>query len=474
MASVLYFEQTARTLAADTRQAKAATVSGAFGMRFTNHALKDVADMLAARAARKTRTRVAFVNAHCVNEMRRADIYDKAVRSADMILPDGSGMALATLLSSGRACANLNGTDLAPELMKAARDNGLSVFLLGARRGVSQRVAARLKEAFPGLKIAGAHHGYFTDDERVIRRINRAKPDILLVAFGVPKQDVWLAEHAHRLSAPVMLGVGGLFDFLSGRIPRAPKPLRMLGLEWTYRLYQEPMRMWRRYILGNPLFLARAVFDALGVYMRGARRRLDDALRRVIDIAGAGAGLVLLSPVLAATAVAIRMESAGPVIFRQVRIGRNGAPFTMYKFRSMTKDAEAAREKLETDNQHGADAVTFKISHDPRITRVGRFIRKYSIDELPQLWNVLTGRMSLVGPRPALPQEVARYSLHERRRLAVKPGITCTWQIAGRANIDFQGQVALDLQYIRQRSIFHDLRILLKTPYAVISARGAY
>ena len=126
------------------------------------------------------------------------------------------------------------------------------------------------------------------------------------------------------------------------------------------------------------------------------------------------------------------------------------------------------------NNHHGASAVTFKISNDPRITPIGRFIRKYSIDELPQLWNVLIGDMSLVGPRPALPQEVAQYSDSERRRLTVKPGITCIWQIAGRANIDFNGQVALDLKYINQRNVFYDLWILLRTPLAVLTARGAY
>lgn len=452
------------------------TASSAFDIEFKNHSLRDVADTLAIQAARKKRTRVAFVNAHCINEMRRSVRYDKAVRSADLILPDGSGMAIATLLNSGRACANLNGTDLAPALMEAAQRKGLSIFLLGARPGVAQIACEKLKARFPGLKIAGAHHGYFNADEneRVIAHINNAKPDVLLVAFGVPAQDVWLAENAHRLSAPVALGVGGLFDFLSGRIPRAPKLLRKTGLEWTYRLYQEPVRMWRRYIIGNPLFLRHAITSAVAERTRRGSRRLDGIARRTMDIAGAGAGLIVLSPILAATALAVKMESAGPAFFKQVRIGKEGKPFVIYKLRSMKKGADAKRDSLSKDNQHGANAVTFKMTNDPRITRIGRFIRKYSIDELPQLWNVLIGDMSLVGPRPALPEEVAQYSRHERKRLSVNPGITCIWQIAGRANIDFKGQVALDLRYIRHRSVFHDVWILLRTPLAVIAARGAY
>ena len=477
MTSARTLEQTASIPSPEPSQDKPAKETPrAFGITFKTQSLGAVANTLANHAVRNRRARVAFVNAHCINEMRRVGAYDNAVRSADIILPDGSGIALASFLQSGRRCANLNGTDLAPELMKAARAKGLSVFLLGARPGVAEKAAKRLKQHVPGLKIAGIQHGYFPADKTtaVINAINAVKPDIVLVAFGVPKQDIWLADHAHRLSAPVTLGVGGLFDCISGRIPRAPKLLRKFGLEWTYRLYQEPARMWRRYVLGNPLFLAHTVMHTIAQPAGKARRALDELARRIIDIAGAGTGLLLLSPILASAAFAIRTESAGPAIFKQVRIGKNGKPFTMYKFRSMVKNAEDARSALMENNHHGASAVTFKLSNDPRITPIGRFIRKYSIDELPQLWNVLIGDMSLVGPRPALPQEVAQYSDSERRRLTVKPGITCIWQIAGRANIDFNGQVALDLKYINQRNVFYDLWILLRTPLAVLTARGAY
>ena len=393
-----------------------------------------------------------------------------------MVLADGSGVALATLLNSGIACPNHNGTDLTPLLMKAAQDKGLSVFLLGARPGIAAIAAQTLQTAFPRLKIAGTHHGHFSDfhDETIVEHINDTKPDIVMVAFGVPQQDVWLAKYADKLDAPVTLGVGGLFDFLSGRIPRAPKLLRKLGMEWTYRLYQEPTRMWRRYIIGNPLFLARSATLASKKALPFFRRKVDNFAKRTIDIIGSAAGLFLLSPILAVTALAIRSESSGPAIFKQTRIGENGSPFTMYKFRSMSNDAERRLKKLKQQNHHGESGVTFKVKDDPRITKIGRFIRKFSIDELPQLWNVLIGDMSLVGPRPALPVEVAKYSKLEQRRLAVKPGITCTWQIAGRADIDFKGQVDLDLKYINTRNVFQDLWILLQTPIAVATARGAY
>ena len=448
----------------------------AFGFQFSDQSLEAVTFSIAQAAQHNLRTRIAFVNAHCVNEMNRSRVYEASVRTADMVLADGSGMDIACRLASGRKCPNHNGTDLAPELFKTCQNWGLSVYLLGARPGVAETAGQNLQEQFPGLKIAGTHHGYFEESEtdEIIQKINKTNPDIILVAFGVPQQDIWLAENAEKLLAPVTMGVGGLLDFISGRIPRAPKFLRKTGLEWLYRLYQEPTRMWQRYILGNPIFLLRAIFSAAKGPLQQLKSKIDEMMRRIIDIIGASIGLLILGPLFAALMIAIRSESYGPALFKQVRVGKDGVRFTMYKFRSMGSNAEYDRNKIIANNHHGDNSVTFKIKNDPRITPIGRFIRKFSIDELPQLWNVLIGDMSLVGPRPALENEVLKYTQMERRRLAVKPGITCTWQISGRADIDFTGQVALDLQYIRHRSIFHDLIILLKTPIAVITARGAY
>ncbi len=168
------------------------------------------------------------------------------------------------------------------------------------------------------------------------------------------------------------------------------------------------------------------------------------------------------------------MTSPGPALLRQTRIGRDGVPFSLVKLRSMYIDAEARRAALLATNQHGAAGVTFKMRNDPRVTPIGRFLRKSSIDELPQLWNVLRGDMSLVGPRPPLPQEVARYNAAQRRRLAGKPGLTCIWQISGRADLPFERQVELDIEYLRTRSLPKDLLIMLKTVPAVLMARGAY
>jgi lipopolysaccharide/colanic/teichoic acid biosynthesis glycosyltransferase len=195
--------------------------------------------------------------------------------------------------------------------------------------------------------------------------------------------------------------------------------------------------------------------------------------KRTLDILGAAIGLVLLLPFFALLSVMVKLDSRGPVLFSQIRVGERGRHFRCWKIRSMYLDAEARKTALLDDNDM-AGGTTFKMKADPRITRVGRFIRKASIDELPQLWNVLVGDMSLVGPRPPVPQEVASYDAVSMRRLAVKPGITCIWQVAGRSDIPFAEQVQLDLRYIDERSLWMDVKLLLATVPAVLLARGAY
>jgi len=195
-------------------------------------------------------------------------------------------------------------------------------------------------------------------------------------------------------------------------------------------------------------------------------------LKRALDILGGGLGLLAFSPIFAAAALAIKVEDRGPIFFSQPRVGRHGREFRMWKFRSMVVGADKLKDALKDQNE--AADVTFKIRRDPRITKVGRIIRKLSIDELPQFYNVFRGDMSLVGPRPPVPREVAQYTLDDRARLEVKPGITCLWQIGGRADLDFRQQVALDKQYIESQSFWSDIKILLLTVPAVLSGRGAY
>lgn len=196
--------------------------------------------------------------------------------------------------------------------------------------------------------------------------------------------------------------------------------------------------------------------------------------KRGLDIVGAGTLLLLASPVMLLAALLIKANDGGPVLFWQSRVGKWGRPFRFPKFRSMRLDAEAVRQQLLAANQHGSNGITFKMKNDPRITWVGRWLRRFSIDELPQLWCVFKGDMSLVGPRPALVGEVERYNQDDRRRLDATPGLTCIWQVSGRSDIPFPEQLRLDVEYIQRQSLTQDLRLLLRTVPAVITGRGAY
>ena len=202
------------------------------------------------------------------------------------------------------------------------------------------------------------------------------------------------------------------------------------------------------------------------------RNKLARNLKRILDFAIALVMVLMASPIMILTALAIKLDSRGPVLFRQTRVGMWGEEFPCYKFRSMYIDAEQRLKELAALNE--ADGPVFKIKDDPRVTRVGRVIRKLSIDELPQLFNVLKGEMSLVGPRPALPREVAQYEYDQIRRLHAMPGITGLQQVSGRSDVDFKRWVELDLQYIAEQSLWKDIQILLKTIPAVIGSKGAY
>lgn len=195
-------------------------------------------------------------------------------------------------------------------------------------------------------------------------------------------------------------------------------------------------------------------------------------VKRLMDICGSFIGLCLTSPIMLAVAIAVKKCDGGPAIFSQTRVGKNGREFKMYKFRSMYIDAEERLAELQKFNE--VDGPAFKMENDPRITKVGHFIRKTSLDELPQLWNILKGEMSIVGPRPPLPREVAQYSDWDWGRLAVKPGLTCYWQVSGRSDVSFDDWMKLDLKYVEEQGFWTDVKILFKTVGVVLTGKGAY
>ena len=237
---------------------------------------------------------------------------------------------------------------------------------------------------------------------------------------------------------------------------------RVEMVEELYRRYGDPHMdrqrrlrfLWKRY--------------AWVAVIGGAR-----LLKRGIDVTASGLGILVLSPLFLLVALAIKATDRGPVLFWQSRVGQWGREFPFPKFRSMVVNAEALKDQLLEQNQHG-ESVTFKMKKDPRITWIGRLIRRTSVDELPQLWCILRGDMSLVGPRPPVPREVAVYTLKDRRRLDVIPGLTCIWQVEGRGDVPFEQQVEMDLSYIESQSLWFDIKLLFKTVPAVLTGKGAY
>jgi len=237
-----------------------------FGVPIVNTTMPEAVDWIAARAVAGDPALLAFVNPDCLNIAYVDAEYRRILLDAARVLPDGIGIHIGCRMLGVALQANVNGTDLFPQLCERAAQTGLGLFLLGARPGIAEAVAANMQAQFPALRIGGVQDGYFdpADEDVVVDRINASGAAILLVAFGVPRQEKWLARNHARLTAPVRMGVGGLFDFYSGRIPRAPVWMREIGLEWSWRLMQEPGRMWRRYVIGNPLFLYRVWRQARG------------------------------------------------------------------------------------------------------------------------------------------------------------------------------------------------------------------
>lgn len=200
-------------------------------------------------------------------------------------------------------------------------------------------------------------------------------------------------------------------------------------------------------------------------------RLMYNVTKRLIDIFLSLLGLIIVSPIMLIVAILIKLESTGPVIFSQKRVGLNGKEFNMFKFRSMVQNAEELKEKLQKKNE--MSGPMFKMREDPRVTKVGKFIRKTSIDELPQLINILKGEMSLVGPRPSLPKEVAKFEPWMLERLNVKPGLTCYWQVSGRNNIDFENWMKLDIKYVKDRNLGLDIKLIFKTFFVLFGDKNA-
>lgn len=685
------------------------TKSHLLGVEVDNVTTEQFLDALDEFIREGTPHQVAYVNVDSINRAFLDRKYREILDTCDLVYPDGMGVVYASWVFGHSLKERVTAGDLIPALCKRCVANGYRLFLLGGEPGVVEQARNELLEDYPDLQIVGARHGFFSDGDshELIEEVRRAKPDILMVGMGVPKQEKWLRRYLNELGVPVAWGVGALFDFISGRFPRAPVWMRKLGLEWMFRLIVEPKRLWKRYLLGNFIFTFRVAFlliadlltagvawlaayqtrvalnewfrkeinppmvylealpiilvvwlmicanlglyrrrhdlprfeefkrivqscmmfllcsMAIGFLMKGwdlgrsviflssfysliglamtrmvfraweerqtrhgygrlrtvvvgtgelavqVKHRLEDhpalehelvgfltdqaaaesiegkpilgeisslsqivrdqaidqvviaspelprdvilnmiaetkrsgiqfqvisgmfglisqhvnleeinnmpvvelgthemspfqlGVKRLMDI---GLSLLCLVPAAIVTpfiALGIRLSARGPVIFRQERVGKDGKRFLMYKFRTMyvgVPNYEQAPTRAD----------------DPRVFPFGRFLRRTSLDEIPQLINVLIGNMSMVGPRPEMPFIVDQYDVWQRRRLLVKPGITGLWQIIGRKDLPLHANLEYDLYYVQNMSLFNDILILLKTIPVVFFCKGAY
>ncbi len=225
---------------------------------FDRMSLSEAIELLLGRILKRQGGRVYYGNAHTMVTAAKNPALTEALERSDLLLADGSGVRWGSALLRTPLIYNLNGTDLVPSLCKNGAAKGLSIYLLGAKPGVAEKAAANLKKAYPGLVIAGTQHGYFSETEtpQVLEAIRRTRPQLLLVAIGVPRQEIWIDRYATQLPGITCMGVGGLFDFVAERVARAPYLIRAIGMEWLWRLAMEPNRLWRRYIIGNLVFLS--------------------------------------------------------------------------------------------------------------------------------------------------------------------------------------------------------------------------
>ncbi|MDN5354159.1 MAG: hypothetical protein PWQ09_915 [Candidatus Cloacimonadota bacterium] len=232
-----------------------------FGIKLLNKRMREAITLIERLVKYSRQEKIFFVNPDCLNKIFKDKTYYRILKETEYIFPDGIGINIAAKMLNNPLLENLNGTDMLPYLCENAVKNRFRIFLLGAQPGVAEKAKANLIKKFNGLQISGTQHGYFgkEEEQKVIEKINKSKTDILLVALGVPKQEKWICGNLSKLQVKVAMGVGGLFDFYSGKIKRAPRWMREVGLEWLYRVLQEPKRMWRRYIIGNPLFLLRVI-----------------------------------------------------------------------------------------------------------------------------------------------------------------------------------------------------------------------
>jgi len=422
------------------------------GIKISNLNTQEFLELLLVPNSRARTKKVLYVNAHSINIASQDYKFKDIINNSDILYVDGWWVVWLSRLLGKPLKERISAGDFFDIFINKCIEEKKSLYFLGGGCSLSQELSSVLGRKYPALLVAGLSPGYFglEEESKIVDKINQSKPDILLVGMGSPRQEYFIARNASRLEADFVWAVGGLFNLLSGRSKPAPFIMKRLGLEWLFRLFQEPGRLWKRYLFGNAVFLYRALVEIMFHWLNLDKEKLVyNIIKRAIDIFLSLVMIFLLSPLFILISLGIILDSCGPALFLHKRVGKGGKEFIIYKFRTLLKSADPYMEK-----PNDSDAC---------ISRFGRFLRKSYLDELPQLFNVLKGDMSLVGPRPEMPFIVDRYNAEQRKRLLVTPGITGLWQINRPQNIYIHANLEFDQDYIKNRSTFLDAVIFLKT-----------
>lgn len=441
-----------------------------------------------------------FSDAIALNQCQDDKLALETLKQAQLLIPRGRALKLQLASLSEQSGADYPTQLLYDELLLEVEHRQLVTIFLVSDQRCALELDHQLAERYPALvyTIETLNDQYRFSTNELAQTMQERDSQVVISLLASPQQERLLSRLNRLLTNQLFIGVGpGLVESLLELKSSESTLLRRIGLWVRKRRHSILLRpsQWLSYVHNvvrgrlNPkaadsrLNIAifgsawRARFARTAIASKAGSFRLRGAVGRVvkrsIDLFGVGVGLLLLSPLLLLVALLIKLTSKGPIFYSQIRIGLRGKPFRMWKFRSMYLDADKRKAELEAQNEM-AGGVLFKMKQDPRITPVGRVIRRLSIDELPQLINVLTGEMSLVGPRPALPKEVEEYPVLARARLEVKPGLTGLWQISGRSDLPFDKQVLLDTAYVHTQSAGNDIKLIAKTIPAVVSGKGAY
>ena len=443
---------------------------------------------------------LSFVDATILNQCRDDKQAYEMLKRAELLVPRGQALQLQLSVYNVDSQPSVPTQLLYDELLLDLESRQLKTVFLTSNNRMMATLEPLLLQRYPSLhySIETLNDQYHFSTTELAARLQQSESRVVISLLDSPQQERMLSRLNRLMKDQLFIGIG------SG-LPESIMELRV-NESTLWRRIALALRKKRHSILLKPThwtgYVARW-FEAklhpqgdtaqlnlaiLGSSWRSRllrtiiavkassfrmRRRLGTLLKRALDLIGVGTGLLLLSPVLIIVVLLIKISSPGPIFYSQMRVGLRGKLFRMWKFRSMYTDADKRKAGLEAQNEM-AGGVLFKMKRDPRITPIGRVIRRLSIDELPQLLNVLTGEMSLVGPRPALPQEVEAYPVLARARLEVKPGLTGLWQISGRSDLPFDKQVLLDTAYVHTQSTTNDIKLIAKTIPAVVSGKGAY